>query len=274
MKSNYFNIAIVLFLVIGILYSTRLVKKKTIQWKHLDAVEQYNILSKKYGTPSNQDLSKGGIAIWRRDKLKDTCFELIELLDESVPHCVPKPHRDFLYTSVKYEIPDEKVPEVTSLSGSVAYDPLKKLLRARCGSEAANIATLYLAVSIGNSRISLDKVQKDKLYGKTITSTANPQNVEIYYNKLCKYLKDQPGNPNWTGFYPLAFPEGCCEGYDPENNTCGKSNKETFFGHSSDKADKSEEPFYSDKSDKSKEDFYTDKGDKSSIAKNAAPVLV
>ena len=232
------------------------------------------IFSQKYGTPSNRDLSKGGIAIWRRDKLKDTCFELIELLDESVPHCVPKPHRDFLYTSVKYEIPDEKVPEVTSLSGSVAYDPLKKLLRARCGSEAANIATLYLAVSIGNSRISLDKVQKDKLYGKTITSTANPQNVEIYYNKLCKYLKDQPGNPNWTGFYPLAFPKDVVRDMTLRIIHVVKAIKK----HSSDivpiKRINPKNHFIPIKAISQKKIFYTDKGDKSSIAKNAAPVLV
>ena len=257
--NNNLNLAVVLFIILGILYSTRLVKKDVIRWKHKDAIEQYHIITKKYGSPSNKDLSKGGIAIWREDKLKDTCFNIIALLDESVPHCVPKPHRDFLYTSVKYEIPDSKVPEVTSLSGSVAYDPLKKLLRARCGSEAAIIATLYLAVSIGNSRISLKKVQKEKLYGKTISSTVNPQNVEIYYNRLCKYLKDQPGNPEWTGFYPLAFPEGCCKGYDPKNNTCGEKRDEHFF---------------SDKSDKTAEHFYSDKSDKSKDAGDSEPVLV
>ena len=141
-------------------------------------------------------------------------------MDESVPHCVPKPHRDFLYTYVKYEIPNHKILDVTSLSGSVAYDPLKKTLRARCGSEEANIGTLYLATSIGNSKITLKEVQDKKLYAEVITSLQNPQNVAIYYEKLCENLDKQPGNPEWSGFYPLAFSEGCCDGYNPETNTC------------------------------------------------------
>ena len=189
-------------------------------WEFKDAVAQCKLLTDKYGEPSNIDKSKGGMAIWHRDKLKKTCFNKIVILDESVAHCVPKPHRDFLYTYVKYEIPEDKVLDVTSLSGSVAYDPLKKTLRARCGSEEANIATLYLAVSIGNSKITLSEVQENELYKKTIESTVSAQNVELYYNKLCKLLKNQPGNPDWTGYYTLAFPDGCCDGYDPHSNKC------------------------------------------------------
>ena len=235
-----------------------------IKWENKDAIKQYKLLTRKYGNPSNKDLSKGGIAIWKKEKLLDTCFEYIEILDESIAHCVPSPHRDFLYTYVKYEIPDDKVLDVISLSGSVAYDPLKKTLRARCATEEANIATLYLALAIGNSIISLDEVQKNKLYGKTIKSTIDSQNVQIYYDKICEYLENQPGNPEWTGYFPLAFPEGCCDGYDPINNTCGNIN-ENFYNDKSDK-----ENFYNDKSDKEnfyndksyKENFYNDKSDK------------
>ena len=200
-----------------------IIMKHKLRWENKDALEQYSILTKKYGNPNSIGLARGGIAIWEKNKLQNTCFERIELYDESVAHCVPKPHRDFLYTFVKYEVPNDKVLDVISLSGSVAYDPLKKLLRARCGSEEANIATLYLATSIGNSNISLKEIQDNKLYGETITSTINSQNVQKYYNKLCEALENQPGNPKWTGFFPLAFPEGCCQGYDPVLNTCGES---------------------------------------------------
>jgi hypothetical protein len=200
-------------------------KRLKIKWKNEDAIAQYYLLKKKYGTPSNQDLNSGGIAIWNEKKLKGTCFSRIEILDESIPHCVPMPHRDFLYTYVNYEVPDDKVLDVISLSGSVAYDPLKKYLRARCATESANIATLYLAVSIGNSKVTLKQVQKNELYKKAILSLSNDQNIQLYNRILCKMLKEQPGNPDWSGSFGLSFPEGCCDGYDPEKNTCGKDEK-------------------------------------------------
>jgi hypothetical protein len=220
-----------------------------IKWENKDAISQLSIMIKKYGDPSVKDYSKGGIAIWDKSKLQDTCYDRIELLDESISHCVPAPHHDFLYHFVKYDIPDNKVLDVISLSGSVSYDPLKKYLRARCGSEEANIATLYLAVAIGENKTTLKDVQGKKLYKETIMSTRNSQNVEIYRNKLCEYLKIQSGDSNWTGYFPLAFPEGCCEGYNPLKNTCG--NKEKFgIGHDHDHHTESAEE--SDKSDKSK----------------------
>ena len=44
--NNNLNLAVVLFIILGILYSTRLVKKDVIRWKHKDAIEQYHILTK------------------------------------------------------------------------------------------------------------------------------------------------------------------------------------------------------------------------------------
>ena len=269
LKLNNKNINLLknlLILILLCIMTFNYVRNNTIKWKHLDAIDQYNILVKKYGTPTIEDLREGGIAIWKKDKLKNTCFDYIELLDESVPHCVPKPHRDFLYTYVKYEIPEDKVLDVTSLSGSIAYDPLKKTLRARCGSEAANIGTLYLATAIGNSRITLEEVQEKKMYTSVIVSLQNKQNVALYYKKLCKSLEEQPGNPEWSGYYPLAFPEGCCPGYNPELNKC---DEEKFYGHT-DKTDKFAS--HTDKTDKFTS--HSDKTDKNIDKPDLEPVIV
>ena len=71
-----------------------------MRWKNKAAVRVYRKLSAKYGPPSNKDLALGGLALWKRSKLRSTCFEEILLRDEDIPHCAPYPHRDFLYTSV------------------------------------------------------------------------------------------------------------------------------------------------------------------------------
>ena len=236
-----------------------LAEKRKIKWKNKDAVIQYRLLTNKYGKPCVQNLDKNkGIAIWHKDKLKKTCFELIRINDESIAHCVPSPHRDFLYTSVNYEIPQKKVLDVISLSGSVSYDPLKKYLTARCATEDANIATLYLATSIGNGHVSFEKVKKEKLYKKIIESLSSSENTEIYYRKLCQNLKKQPGNPKWTGYFPLSFPEGCCPGYNPELNTCGV---ESF-----------QENIKTDLKQVNEDFYFTSKGSSSSFVK-AKPIL-
>ena len=66
----------------------------------------------------------------------------------------------------------------------------------------------------------LSDIQKNELYKKTIQSTIDPKNVEMLYKNLCDNVKNQPGNPNFTGFWPAAFKEGCCPGYNPKTNTC------------------------------------------------------
>jgi hypothetical protein len=268
-------LAILALIIVGLVIM--IVMKNKLQWGNKDAMEQHNILKKKYGNPNSIGLSRGGIAVWEKNKLQNTCFERIELYDESVAHCVPKPHRDFLYTFVKYEVPNDKVLDVISLSGSVAYDPLKKLLRARCASEEANIATLYLATGIGNSNVTIKDIQEKKMYAETITSTISSQNVQIYYTKLCEALENQPGNPEWTGFFPLAFPEGCCEGYDSVLNTCGETRPDNVESDKSENShehtgDKSEN-FYGDKSDKSENFCGGDKSEQSQSSKNIPPVL-
>ena len=62
----------------------------------------------------------------------------------------------------------------------------------------------------------------NKIYKKTILSTQIPKNVEMIYNRLCKNINNQLGNPEFTGFWPAAFPKGCCQGYNPKTNTCAK----------------------------------------------------
>ena len=223
MKENQF---LFLILLCGAIYFLYL---NTIRWKNKDAIKQYYILKAKYGPPGIYDFSPGGIAIWHYDQISYTCFARIELHDESIGHKSTKLHHDFLYHFINYEVLPHRMMRVQALSGSIAYDPLKKLLRARCASEEANIATLYLAALIGSGKLSIKDIQKNQLYKKTIESTAQPQAVQIMYRRLCKLLKNQPGNPNWTGFFPAAFPKGCggsMEGFREGENTKEKKNED------------------------------------------------
>jgi hypothetical protein len=212
-------ISIIIVFIIIMLFVI-IINLQSLQWHNADAIAYLQIGINRWGKPAHLSKKEGGIAIWNKKQLKNTCFELIELRDESVAHCVPLPHRDFLYTFIKYDVSPNRFADVLSLSGSVSYDPLKKLLRARCGSNEANIATLYLSTEIANGNQKIEDIQKNGIYKKTILSTSAPQEVERIYNSLCANIANQSGNINVTGFWPAAFPEGCCPGYDAVSNTC------------------------------------------------------
>lgn len=214
-------------------------KELFINWRHQDATNTLYQLIKQFGTADVFDMNEGGIAIWLNKSLKHKscygapcCFHEIILRDESIPHKCPKPHNDFLYTSVNIDINPNILMDVLSLSGSVSYDPLKKLLSARCGSLDANIATLKIATDIVNGKITINEVHQKKLYQKHLTSTfKDPRNTVELYHELCKNLKTQLGDPESSGYWKAAFNEKC----DAPNQIAKQETKEHFHPYMSER---------------------------------------
>lgn len=183
----------------------------TLNWGHRNAADYLPVLVAKYGQPSSIDPSPNGTIVWKKERLMNTCFDRIELRDESIPHCQPIDHNDFVYFYVNYDVAPSRFMEVESLSGSVGYDKLKKLLWARCGSAESAIATLALATHVGEGHVSLAYVQANEMFKQWILDTKNPGKVDQMYDLLCFNLKHQKGNPNESGNWPLAFPQGCAK---------------------------------------------------------------
>lgn len=155
-------------------------------------MDRYFELIDKYGDPDVIDSSKGGVAIWKKNTLhsRGHCWERVEIHDEQIPHNLPGPHVDFMYTWYKLNVPKNKITDVRALSDSITYDPLKKLIRARCHFSGANTATLLLAKLIANNKITIDEAKK--AYGPYILSTLkghkdyNPRAEQKMINELCK----------------------------------------------------------------------------------------
>lgn len=179
------------------------------QWHNKAAAEYIHVLATKYGQPSAVDPSVGGIAIWKKDKLMNTCLDRIEVRDEAIPHCHPANHTDYIYAYVNYEVAPSKTLEVMGISGTLSYDSLKKQLRARCGSIEACIATLTLATQVGEGSISLNYVQANDLYMHYLVSAQDPYQSLRLYDLLCYNLKHQRGDPIPQGSWPIASPHGC-----------------------------------------------------------------
>lgn len=193
----------------------------SINWEHDAAKEELAFLVKLFGEPTALERRAGGLAIWNMEALQKTklfglpnCLDEYELRDESVFHKFPREHYDNQYASIVVDIDPKSLQFVLSLSGSIMYDPLKRLLTVRCGDLAANIATLYLALRILENPMRLKSIQSQKFYGRLINSMYkfggvrgfNKEQVTRVYKQLCRLKRDLPQTPN-KGFWRGAFDE-------------------------------------------------------------------
>ena len=96
-------------------------------WQYPRPKYYYKECVKMFGKPTFVANVRHGYALWKTKGL----FSEHLLIDEDVKHCVPRPHHDYFYSSVKFFLPKDKVCDVLKISGSINYDGLKKELTAR-----------------------------------------------------------------------------------------------------------------------------------------------
>lgn len=146
--------------------------KELSRWIHHRPIETYPSLRSQLGTPKWIANHPHGMVYWKPRGGLSTIFDEHILRDEDVPHCVPAKHHDYFYSSIQYYIPKSRRLDVLQISGSIAYDGLKKMLTARCASLQANIATLYLGMCVASGRMSIVEVKRGELYRKHIRGEA------------------------------------------------------------------------------------------------------
>ncbi|KKM74063.1 hypothetical protein LCGC14_1404210, partial [marine sediment metagenome] len=121
-------------------------------------------------------------------------------------HCVPKPHHDFFYTSLKLYVPPSKLKDVLRISGSINYDGLKHFLTARCGGIGANIATLYLASKVAMGEYTIEEVKRAGLYVSHIRGEAmDHDEMEKELRRMKKTNHHRYAKQLKLPRYPLAF---------------------------------------------------------------------
>ena len=141
-------------------------------WRHLPAIEEYLKLLGKYGEPTGVTNFPGGMVIWLDVPLP---FIEIVLKDESIRHGKPEHHCDYLYSSMRFYIPLDKIQAIYSISESIIYDQLAQKLTARCHFMAANTTTLYLVTGVVTGEITLEFAKNN--YGESITAAAAVKRV-------------------------------------------------------------------------------------------------
>ena len=133
--------------------------KSTIyHFLHATAASKYPELVAAFGEPNILVDQPHGAAIW---KGSSDIFESIMLLDEAVGHMEPFSHCDCVYATIRVHIPDNLLPLVLGISKSIYYDRLKKHLTVRCHSIHADVATLWLAMTLLNHSSDADVIAKE-----------------------------------------------------------------------------------------------------------------
>lgn len=155
------------------------------EWQNRSAADYIHILATFYGQPSAVDPTAGGIAIWKRELLQNTCLQRLEIRDEAIPHCMPANHLDFVYVFVQYELIPSRRVEVMSLTKNVGYDAEKKLLWARCGTVQAAIATLALVTQLGNGSINLNYALANEMLAHYLVASQDIDQSDQLYDLLC-----------------------------------------------------------------------------------------
>ena len=172
------SVFLIIIIVICAIYYFINIGQGVSRFSHPLPKERYQDVVNEFGKPDIIVNQKDGVALWyNRDY-----FSKIMLKDESIEHKNPKPHCDFLYSTINVYIPKEHVWTILDLSESVTYDRLKSELTARCHFMGANIATLNLAMKMVNDPTNASSY-KEK-YGETIMSTMNPDIYKMLYNEL------------------------------------------------------------------------------------------
>lgn len=107
--------------------------------------EAARALIDEYGTPDEITEKR---LIWHDNRP----WKRTEIVDEEIAHNFPEEHKDFLYQTVEFPVPEDKVVELAAFNGSLLIDRVKGEVTARCDREEANILTLNLMNQIIDGR--------------------------------------------------------------------------------------------------------------------------
>jgi hypothetical protein len=180
-----------------------------LDWQNTKAAEAVHKLTQRFGAPSAVDPQIGGQAVWKKNKLMNLPVERVEVHDVAVPACKPTQHLAFVKVSINIDIPPSRFLDVTSLSGTLSYQPLSKLLTCMSGSFNACVAILALATQIAEGNMSLDYAQSNDLLTQWLISTSDPKRVARLIDLIRFNLTHTRGNRDSEGYWPMAHPQRC-----------------------------------------------------------------
>ena len=189
------------------IYHEQMSAKDSIDdWKHDDAKAFAESLIKDYGQPD--EVTQTMVKWYKLGAFGGDGTKEMEtyVIDESIPHSFPDPHRDFVYTVMEIKVPSHMLDTLGHVTGSIVYDGLKKTVTARCGSLEANALTLQFVKDLVEGKIKNDNDVAKKEYANRIRNgplpkTFTPEEIEGIINcgcnqEPCETYGDVDESPN------------------------------------------------------------------------------
>ena len=130
-------------------------------WEHKDAANYAQELIDRYEEPDEFSESQ---MTWRNISQ----FDETTVKDESIPHNFPKPHHDFVYSTIEIEVPEELVSVFAHATESILVDRLKNTVTARCGDINANAITIGFVQDVISNKVSQEPEEAKKEYARRI----------------------------------------------------------------------------------------------------------
>ena len=151
-------------------------------WEHKDAQKYAFELIEKYGEP---DVVTDQMVLWEEGISK---FDKTYVLDESIEHCCPKPHRDYVYSTMTIDVPQDLMEPIAKASESIIVDQLKNKVTARCADIVANAITLGFVQKLVEGKIVPKDAKKE--YERHIIDGIVPEWFKEEQNLSEKKKKD------------------------------------------------------------------------------------
>lgn len=113
-------------------------------------------------------------------------------------HSFPIEHTDMMQTTISYDVPEDKMDELSKFDGSVTFDRTQGTMSARCDMEGNNFLALNLANDIIVGSKTVDQART--AYGDIVKQKMNGGNPE-YMQKLSFSTQANTADPdiNTTG---------------------------------------------------------------------------
>ena len=154
-------------------------------WKNDDAKGYAEKLIEEYGQPD--EVTETMIKWNKLGSFGEGEMETY-VLDESIPHDFPAPHRDYVYTTMNIKVDSDMLDTLGHVTGSIIYDGLKETVTARCGSLYANAATMGFVKDMVDGKVPVEDDAAKKEYADRIQKDPLPKFYDNRMNEGVEYM--------------------------------------------------------------------------------------
>ena len=145
--------------------------------------KEVELMVQKFGPPTGLTETR---VIW--NELDGEPWHEVVVSKETTDHNFPKPHQDYLETTVFYAVPADKYDDLAEFDGSVYAERTRGTLSARCHKLGPNILALNLAHDIIEGTKSVSEARQ--AYADAIKQNMQGETPDIMKKLMFKPMSE------------------------------------------------------------------------------------